>query len=86
MDVGLWSRSRHPNYLGEIATWWGLWLLGLAAGFEWWWTVAGALGITLMFVFASIPMMEKRLLRMRPEYASYRAKTPMLLPHPGRRA
>lgn len=86
IDVGLWGRSRHPNYLGEIATWWGLWLLGLAAGLEWWWTVAGAAAITAMFVFVSIPMMEKRLRRMRPDYAVYRAKTPMLVPRPGHRA
>jgi len=77
---GLWALSRHPNYLGEIATWWGLWLLGLAAGARWWWTVAGAAAITLMFVFVSIPMMERRLLQTRAGYASYRARTPMLLP------
>ncbi len=80
IDVGLWSRSRHPNYLGEISTWWGLWLLGLAAGVKWWWTVAGAIAITVMFVFASVPMMEKRLLATRPGYAEYRARTPMMLP------
>lgn len=77
---GLWALSRHPNYLGEIATWWGLWLLGLAAGARWWWTVAGAAAITLMFVFVSIPMMERRLQQTRAGYASYRAQTPMLLP------
>jgi steroid 5-alpha reductase family enzyme len=80
IDTGLWGRSRHPNYLGEISTWWGLWLLGLAAGVDWWWTVAGAFSITVMFVFASVPMMEKRLLATRPGYAEYRARTPMLLP------
>jgi steroid 5-alpha reductase family enzyme len=80
IDTGLWGRSRHPNYLGEISTWWGLWLLGLAAGVKWWWTVAGAVAITVMFVFASVPMMEKRLLATRPGYAEYRARTPMLLP------
>jgi len=83
--VGLWMYSRHPNYLGEIATWWGLWLFALAAGLRWWWTGVGALAINVMFVFVSIPMMEKRLLASRTGYRAYRALTPMLLPRLGRR-
>ena len=77
---GLWARSRHPNYLGEMATWWGLWLFALAAGLEWWWTVVGAVAITVMFVFVSVPMMEKRRLATRAGYAEYREQTPMLVP------
>jgi steroid 5-alpha reductase family enzyme len=65
MRSGLWAHSRHPNYLGEVATWWGLWLFALAAGLEWWWTVVGAAAITVMFVFVSIPMMERRVLATR---------------------
>jgi steroid 5-alpha reductase family enzyme len=80
VGCGLWARSRHPNYLGEISTWWGLWLFALAAGGSWWWTVAGAAAITVMFVFASVPMMERRLLRTRTGYAEYREQTGMLLP------
>ena len=83
-DVGLWGVSRHPNYLGEITTWWGLWLMALGAGREWWWTVAGAVAITVMFVFVSVPWMERRMLATRPGYADYRSATSMLLPLPGR--
>ena len=79
---GLWRWSRHPNYLGEVLTWWGLWLFALAAGAGWWWTAAGATAITIMFVFASVPMMERRLLSERAGYAEYRVKTPMLVPWP----
>jgi steroid 5-alpha reductase family enzyme len=85
IDVGLWRLSRHPNYLGEISTWWGLLLFGLACGWQWWWTAIGAVVITAMFVFASIPLMEKRLLQSRPDYLDYRSRTPMLLPAPGKR-
>ncbi len=74
--TGLWARSRHPNYLGEIMTWWGLWLFALAAGPGWWWTVAGAAAITVMFVFVSVPMMEKRALATREGYRQYRDAAP----------
>jgi steroid 5-alpha reductase family enzyme len=86
MTRGLWARSRHPNYLGEVATWWGLWLFALATGLRWWWTIAGAASITLMFVFASVPMMEKRLLASKAGYREYREAVPMLLPTIGRAA
>lgn len=77
---GLWGWSRHPNYLGEITTWWGLLLFALAAGPRWWWTGIGAAAITLLFVFVSVPMMERRTLATRPAYAAYRGAVPMLLP------
>ena len=81
LETGLWSRSRHPNYLGEIGMWVGLALFGLAAyprGAGW--VGLGALAMILMFRYASIPMMEKRSLARRPEYADTMARIPMLLP------
>lgn len=80
LGEGLWRFSRHPNYLGEIMFWWGLYLCGLAGGVQWWWTGIGAVCITLMFVWVSVPMMESRLLSTRPGYAEYAQRTPMLLP------
>jgi len=80
LDSGLWAHSRHPNYLGEISTWWGFWLFALAGGGGWWWTGGGALAITLLFVLVSVPMMEKRMLATRPGYDRYRRSTPMLVP------
>ncbi len=29
MDRGLWRYTRHPNYFGDAAVWWGLTLLAL---------------------------------------------------------
>lgn len=77
---GLWGQSRHPNYLGEISTWWGLFMFALASGREWWWTGAGALAITCLFIFASIPLMEQRMLATRSDYAEYRKRVPSLFP------
>jgi steroid 5-alpha reductase family enzyme len=78
--TGLWRSSRHPNYLGEILTWWGMYLFALASGLNWWWTGAGALAITLMFLLVSIPLMEERALASRQGYAAYMKQAHMLLP------
>lgn len=80
MNIGLWSKSRHPNYLGEILTWWGLFILALSSGWQYWWTGLGALFITLMFVFISIPLMESHSLGRRTDYRDYREKVPFLFP------
>ena len=80
LDTGLWARSRHPNYLGEMGFWWGLYLFGLAAKPEWWWTGVGALAITLMFLGVSLPLIETRMLERRPGYAAHQRRVPRLLP------
>ena len=80
MRSGLWKRSRHPNYLGEILTWWGLFFFSLSAGYDMWWTVAGPLTVTIMFIFISIPMLEKREMERRPEYEEYMKEVGVLLP------
>jgi steroid 5-alpha reductase family enzyme len=79
-DRGLWRLSRHPNYFGEIAFWWGLWLFGLAAAPDWWWTVVGPLAMVVLFLTASIPLMDRRNLARRPDYATRMRTVPALLP------
>jgi steroid 5-alpha reductase family enzyme len=87
LDTGVWAWSRHPNYLGEMGFWWGLWLFGLAADPGFAWTVIGPVAITLMFRFASLPMIETRMLERRPEaFAAYQRRTAMVLPWPRRSA
>lgn len=80
MDGGLWGWSRHPNYFGEIGFWWGLWLFGWAAAPELWWTVVGPAAITLLFLFISIPMIERRMARRREGWDEHRRRVSMLVP------
>jgi len=80
MDQGLWSVCRHPNYLGEISFWWGLYLFALAANPSFWWVIIGPLAITLMFIVISIPMIEKRNVQRRSGYTLYQQRVPMLIP------
>jgi steroid 5-alpha reductase family enzyme len=77
---GVWSQSRHPNYLGEMGFWWGLWLFGLAAAPGFWWTAVGPLAMTAMFRFASIPMIETRMRERRPGWAEHAARVPTVIP------
>jgi steroid 5-alpha reductase family enzyme len=80
LKSGLWAWCRHPNYLGEILFWWGLLAFSLAAGVASWWTAVGAIAITLMFRFVSIPMIDRRMIERRPAYADHAARTSALLP------
>jgi steroid 5-alpha reductase family enzyme len=80
INTGLWSMSRHPNYFGEISTWWGLSAFAIAAACDNYWVLIGPAAITIMFIFASIPMIEKRNLERRQGYKDYMLRTPMLLP------
>jgi steroid 5-alpha reductase family enzyme len=82
LDHGLWRYSRHPNYLGEIGFWWGMWLFGLAAAPGWRWTVVGPVTMVLLFAVVSVPLMDRRSLDRRPEYAEHMRRVPALLPRP----
>lgn len=76
--VGLWKHGRHPNYLGEISMWWGVWTMYASIyGFDW--LIIAPIAMTALFLFISIPMMERRQLQNKPGYAEYRKKTRMLI-------
>jgi steroid 5-alpha reductase family enzyme len=81
LDTGVWALCRHPNYLGEMSFWWGLFLFGVAAAPSTYWAVVGPMSITLLFVFVSTPMIDRRSIARRPGYAGHMARIPALLPH-----
>lgn len=84
-NVSVWSRSRHPNYLGEMLFWTGMYVYFVALCPQIWYKGLGFLSIIALFLLVSIPMMEKHNLERRPDYARYRERTPMLVPLPKRR-
>lgn len=82
---GLWRHSRHPNYLGEIIVWWGVYLVMLSTQPGLWYLALGALANTCLFLFISIPLSEKHLATYKAGYDDYLKETRLLLPIPRRK-
>ncbi|MBP3495177.1 MAG: DUF1295 domain-containing protein [Clostridia bacterium] len=76
---GLWKYSRHPNYLGEILMWWGVGIFTVINAPSAWYLLLGALLNTLLFLFVSLPMAEKRQAK-KEGFQEYKSKTRLLLP------
>ncbi len=83
LDTGLWKYTRHPNYFGDFLAWWGIWLAAAQVGWPVWIAVVGPvfLSFTLM-KWSGAPMLEKALVRNRPDYADYIARTSGFFPWP----
>ena len=85
IDSGLWSYSRHPNYLGEILLWTGIAFFGISCftGLERVAWVSPIFIYLLLTKVSGIPILDKRALEKwgeDPEYQKYRENTPALLP------
>ena len=79
MDRGFWGWTRHPNYFGDACAWWGLSVLGIAAGG--WWSIPGPLLMTLLLLKVSgVTLLEKDIGERRPGYADYVRRTSAFLP------
>ncbi len=48
MQQGLWRYTRHPNYFGDFAVWWGIYLVALSAGA--WWALVGPAVMSLLLI------------------------------------
>lgn len=81
---GLWRYTRHPNYFGDAVMWWGLGLVGLAAGP--WWSLLGPAAMTVVLLrVTGVTVMEPHLRATRGDaYADYVARTSPFVPLPPR--
>lgn len=83
LDSGLWGWTRHPNYFGDAAQWWGFWLIAASTG----WgalTVFAPLIMNYLLVFVSGVAMLERNMRQKPKYEDYMARTSAFFPRPPR--
>ena len=80
MDRGLWRTTRHPNYFGECCTWWGLYLIALAAGGAAWSIVSPLLMTVLLLKVSGVSLLEADIGERRPAYRDYVARTNAFVP------
>jgi len=83
--TGLWSRSRHPNYFGEIVIWVGVFITAapVLTGWQWVAVLSPLFVILLLTRVSGIPLLEARAEKKwgdRADYIAYRDSTPVLVP------
>ena len=85
INVGLWARSRHPNYFGEVLLWAGIAVMAIPylSGTQWVVMLSPLFVYALLTRISGIPTLVKRgqeLWGDDPAYQAYVANTPRLLP------
>jgi len=79
MSRGVWRYTRHPNYFGDSAQWWGYYLIAAAAGG--FWTIWGPIIMTILLLRVSgASLLERTLKEARPGYKEYIETTNEFIP------
>jgi steroid 5-alpha reductase family enzyme len=85
IQTGLWSKSRHPNYFGEIMLWIGVAVIALPVltGLQWVALISPLFVALLLTRVSGVPLLEAKADKKwggQPDYEEYKKKTPVLLP------
>jgi steroid 5-alpha reductase family enzyme len=85
IQTGLWARSRHPNYFGEIMLWIGVAVIALPVlqGRQWATLLSPVFVALLLTRISGVPVLEKRADKKwgsRQDYKAYKERTPVLIP------
>jgi len=85
ISSGLWARSQHPNYFGEILLWVGITIMALPilSGWAWLSLISPFFVMFLLLRISGIPLLQKAGLKKwgnDPDFLIYRETTPKLIP------
>ena len=80
LNTGLWRYTRHPNYFGELAQWWGLFLIAIQVPQVGFGLVGVLLYSWLVLRVTGKATLEKKLGREKPDYEDYVRTTSGLIP------
>jgi steroid 5-alpha reductase family enzyme len=78
MTSGVWKYTRHPNYFGDAAQWWGFYLIAASAGG--WWTIFSPIIMTFLLIKISGVAMLEKTMKGKPGYEEYARKTSAFIP------
>jgi len=79
LNTGLWRYTRHPNYFGDTAVWFGYGFICLSAGS--YIPVLGSVLMTALIIKVSgVALLEKSLNETKPGYREYVEKTSAFIP------
>jgi len=85
IQSGLWSKSRHPNYFGEIILWLGVFIIAIPVlrGWQWVALLSPIFVYLLLVKFSGVPGLEAKGNKKwggQADYENYKANTPILIP------
>lgn len=85
VNIGLWKYLQHPNYLGEILCWLGLWMFTVPylRGFEYLSIISPVWIIILLVFISGIPLLQKNAAKKYGHlsaYQDYQEKVAKLIP------
>jgi len=88
IQSGLWARSRHPNYFGEIVLWIGVTIIAAPVFQGWQWiALISPIFVTLLLTRVSgVPLLEAKAKKKwggQADYEAYKKNTPVLIPKLG---
>jgi steroid 5-alpha reductase family enzyme len=80
LTTGLWATTRHPNYFGDSAVWWGLYLYVVALVPALWWTIVSPIIMTWLLRYVSgVPLLEQRMANKQ-GWEAYAKRTNIFFP------
>lgn len=85
IQSGLWSKSRHPNYFGEITLWLGVFIIAIPVLNGWQWVaLLSPIFVTLLLTkISGVPGLEAKADKKwggQTDYEAYKTNTPVLIP------
>jgi steroid 5-alpha reductase family enzyme len=79
LNKGFWHYTRHPNYFGDSAVWWGYGLICIAAG-SFLPILSSILMTVLIIKVSGVALLEKSLTDQKSQYKDYIERTSSFLP------